>query len=138
MPEFLPGIYIGQVDLHRRQTHRLQGVQNGHAGVGIGGGVDDDAVHLPVGPLDLVHNGPLVVGLEQLHLSAALVCRLADKGLQGSKVLLAIDIGLPNAQHVQVWAVNHQQLHSITLLIISSTVSSTVPLLSTVTWAMAS
>ena len=29
--------------LHRREIHRFQGVQNGHAGVGVGGRVDDDA-----------------------------------------------------------------------------------------------
>ena len=35
--------------------------------MGIGGGVDDDAVHLAVCPLDFVHNVPFVVGLVLLH-----------------------------------------------------------------------
>ena len=107
LAEVLPLGHIGDVDLHGGQGDRLQGVQDGHAGVGIGGGVDDDAVLLPISLLDLVHNGPLVVGLEDLHVDALLGAGVLHQLHQGGVVGLAVEVGLPNAQHVQVGAVNH-------------------------------
>ena len=46
LPEGLPGFYIGNVNLHGGNHYRLQRVQDGDAGVGVGTGVDDDAVNI--------------------------------------------------------------------------------------------
>ena len=107
LAKVLPLGHVGDVHLHRWDLYRLQGVQDGHAGVGVGGGVDDDAVKGPQGLLDLVHNGPLVVGLEDLHPNALLGAGVLHQGHQGGVVLLAVEVGLPDPQEVQVGPVNH-------------------------------
>ena len=81
--------------------------------MGVGGGVDDDAVKLLVGGLDGVHNGAFVVGLETLHLHAVFLAHLVDEAEQALVGLGAVDVFFPDAQHVDVGAVNDQQLHKM-------------------------
>ena len=95
------------MDLHGGDSYRLQGVQNGNRGMGISGGVDNDAVVDPVGGLDGVHQRPFVVGLELGDLSPHFPPRLLQQGKQGGKVLLSIDPRLPDPQHIQIGAVDH-------------------------------
>ena len=59
------------MDLDGGDGDGFESVQNGHAGVRVGGRVDDDAVDLAVGLLDLVDDAALVVGLEDLDLVEA-------------------------------------------------------------------
>ena len=74
LSELLPLLHPGDVHLHRGDGHRLDGVQKGHTGVGIGGGVDDDALHpIKIGLLDGVHQSAFVVGLEKGHRMAFFV-----------------------------------------------------------------
>ena len=117
------------MDLHRRKGHGLQRIQNGDAGVGIGGGVDDDAVEYPVSSLDRVHDGPLVVGLETLDLHPGLLRACLQEVQQGGIVLLPVDLRFPQAQQIQIGPVDDEQLHPITSRICRSD-SSGVPLLS--------
>ena len=107
LAEVLPLGDIGDVHLHRGQVHRLQRVQNRHTGVGIGGGIDYNAVGSPQSRLNPVHNGPLVVGLEYLHLHPLLGTGLLHQGHQGGVVLFPIEVRLPDPQQIQVGAVNH-------------------------------
>ena len=44
LPEVLPAAYVGDMDLHRGDPHRLHGVQQSNAGMGVCGGIDDNAV----------------------------------------------------------------------------------------------
>lgn len=60
------------VDLDGRDGDGLEGVEDRHARVRVGRRVDDDAVDLAVGLLDLVDDAALVVGLENLDLVEAL------------------------------------------------------------------
>ena len=76
--------------------------------MGVGGGINDDAVHFAVSLLDLLHNGPLIVGLEQLHLHPKFRRGGADEVLQRGKILPAIDVGLPDPQQIQIGSVDHK------------------------------
>ena len=116
------------MDLHGRDGHGLQCIQNGYAGVSVGGGVDDDAVIDAVGRLDGVHNGPLVVGLDETDLDIA---SGADEGQQGLIILAAVDGRLPQAQQIQIGPVDDQKLHSSASLMVC-TVTSSAPSLDTV------
>ena len=122
------------MDFHGRDGHSLQCIQNGHAGMGIGSRIDDDAVIDAVGRLDGVHNGPLVVGLDKAHLDALGVAGGADKGQQGLVILTAVDGRLPQAQQIQIGPVDDQKLHSSASLMVC-TVASSAPSLDTVTSA---
>lgn len=60
------------VYLDGRDGDGLEGVQDRHARVRVSRRVDDDAVGLAVGLLDLVDDAALVVGLEDLDVVEAL------------------------------------------------------------------
>ena len=110
-PEGLPLVDVADVDLIGGDAHRLQGVQDGVAVVGVGPGVDDDGVVRPVGGVDGVDDGPLVVGLPAVGGGAAGGGVLPDQPAQGLVVLGAVDAGLPLAQQVQVGPVDDQESH---------------------------
>ena len=60
------------MDLHGRDGDGFERIEDRHARMCVGGRVDDDAVDLAVGLLDLVDDAALVVGLEDLDLVEAL------------------------------------------------------------------
>ena len=122
------------MDLHGGNGHGLQCIQNGYAGVSVGGGVDDDAVIDAVGRLNGVHNGPLVVGLDETDLDALGIAGGADEGQQGLIILAAVDGRLPQTQQIQIGPVDDQKLHSSASLMVC-TVTSSAPSLDTVTSA---
>ena len=122
------------MDFHGRDGHGLQCIQNGYAGVSVGGGVDDDAVIDAVGRLDGVHDGTLVVGLDEAHLDALGIAGGADEGQQGLIILAAVDGRLPQTQQIQIGPVDDQKLHSSASLMVC-TVTSSAPSLDTVTSA---
>ena len=72
-------IHMGDVDFHSRDGNRLQRVQNGNGSVGVGCGIDDDAVHFAVSGLDLVHDGTFVIGLELFDLQSFCAGGLIDQ-----------------------------------------------------------
>lgn len=112
LAEVLAGLDGADVDLDGGDGDGLEGVQDRHAGVRVGRRIDDDAVDLAVGLLDLVDDAALVVGLEDLDLVEALrgTCLLADLD-QAVVVVAAVDAWLANAEHVEVGAVNDECFH---------------------------
>jgi len=112
LAEVLAGLDGADVDLDGGDGDGLEGVQDRHAGVRVGRRIDDDAVDLAVGLLDLVDDAALVVGLEDLDLVEALrgTCLLADL-YQAVVVVAAVDAWLANAEHVEVGAVNDECFH---------------------------
>lgn len=100
------------VDLDGGDSDGLEGVQDGNAGVCVSCRVDDDAVDLAVGLLDLVDDAALVVGLEDLDLVKALCGAglLADLD-QAVVVVAAVDARLANAEHIEVGAVDDESFH---------------------------
>ena len=66
MPEFLPGVDVRQVDFDGRNADSRDGVPQGDAGVGVGGGVQDDDIELPLGLLNPANQFTLQIGLAEL------------------------------------------------------------------------
>ena len=110
-PEGLPLVDVADVDLVGGDVHRLQRVQNGVAVVGVRAGVDDDGVVHAVGGVDLVDDGPLVIGLIAAGGGAVLLRVPLDEGAQVGVAGLAVDARLPLAQQVQVGAVDDEKVH---------------------------
>ena len=67
LPEGLPLAHIGDMHFHGGKTHCFQSIQNGDGGMGIGGGVDDDAVKPAVGCLNLINDCAFVIGLKVVY-----------------------------------------------------------------------
>lgn len=112
LAEVLARLDGADVDLNGGDGDGFERVQDGYAGVRVGRRVDDDAVDLAVGLLDLVDDAALVVGLEDLDLVKALrgACLLADL-YQAVVVVAAVDARLANAEHVEVGAVDDECFH---------------------------
>lgn len=72
LAEVLAGLDGADVYLDGGDGDGLEGIEDRHARVRIGRRVDDDAVDLAVGLLNLVDDVALVVGLENLDLVEAL------------------------------------------------------------------
>ena len=64
MPEGFPARYIGDVHLHHGRLHGLHGVPDPYGGMGIGRGIQNDAVIGKADLLDFVDQFPLDIGLE--------------------------------------------------------------------------
>lgn len=112
LAEVLAGLHGADVYLDSRDGDGLEGVEDRHARVCVGRRVDDDAVDLAVGLLDLVDDVALVVGLENLDLVKALRgARLLADLDQAVVVVAAVDTRLANAEHVEVGAVDDECFH---------------------------
>ena len=112
LAEILAGLDGADVDLHGGDGHGLEGIEDRYACVRVGCWVDDDAVDLAVGLLDLVDDAALVVGLEDLDLVKALRgARLLADLDQAVVVVAAVDARLANAEHVQIGAVDDECFH---------------------------
>ena len=100
------------MDLNGGNGDGFEGVEDRHARMRVSGGVDDDAVDLAIGLLDLVDDAALVVGLEDLDLVKAPrgACLLANL-YQTVVVVAAVDTRLANAEHVEVGAVDDECFH---------------------------
>ena len=79
--------------------------------MGVGGGIDDDAVIQTVGPLDLVHDGPLMIGLEEVRLDVLLFADFPDKIQKSFIGLASVDVFFPDPQHIQIGTVDDQKFH---------------------------
>ena len=77
----------------------------------IGGGIDDDPIHLAVAFLDLGDEFSLFVGLHDRHADAALFTFGANRGEQVGIGLFAVDVRFPDAQKVEVRAVEYFDYH---------------------------
>ena len=97
---------IGDVDLYRWNADGFHGVEQGDGGVGVGGGVDDDAVCGAVAGLNLVDEVAFVVALVDLYVDATCFGVVIDEGAEVGVGGAAVDIRLADAEHVEVWPVN--------------------------------
>jgi len=114
VPEDLAFVDVGHVDLDGGEGDGLQRVENGDAGVGVGGGVDHDAVKASVGGLNRVDDRAFVVGLHALRLDALLYAYFLDVFEQRRIILPAVYIRLAHTEHIDIRAVDHKQFHIIT------------------------
>ena len=102
------------MDFHRGNADRLEGVQQGDAGMGIGAGIDDDAVLLSVSLLDGVHQVPFMVGLVQGDAGAQFLRVGFDEAAKIGIGCFAVDFRFPDTEHVQVGAVDDKDVHFLT------------------------
>ena len=115
------------MNLHSGDADGQEGVQEGDACVGVGGGIEDDAVVDAPGGLDLVNQVSFVVGLVNRGLQAQGLGRALN---EIQKVLVgggAVNFRLPQAQQIEVGAVEDQKLHGAVTSRICRTVSSRDP-----------
>ncbi len=109
--EAFAAMHIRQVNLDKRNSHAGQRIAQRHAGMRVGGRIDDDEVH-PFRPrgMDAVNQRPFMVGLER---------RQRDTGVGGVLRQCGVDIGqrgvpvrlrLARAQQIQVWPMQDQHL----------------------------
>ena len=61
LPEGFSCIYVGDMHLNSRDGNRLQCIQNGDGGVGVGSRINDDSVDLAVGFLNLIYDSTFVI-----------------------------------------------------------------------------
>jgi hypothetical protein len=109
LAEGLPGVEVGEVDLHHGKGLGLDGVQEGVGVVGEGPRVQDDGQKaLLVGLLDPVYELALVVALPEDHAQAQLRPPGLAEGLQLLQGGPSVKLGLPPSQEVQVGAVQDQ------------------------------
>ena len=122
------------MNLYSREGNRFQRIQNRNAGVGIGPRVNHNGIRVSIGPLDLIYQVPLMVGLILGHFRTGFFSGCLQQGQQIREAVLSIDPRFPNAQHIQIGAVDNQYFHirSSHAVMICARVSSRPPLLSTV------
>ena len=105
--ELLPGVDVGQMHLHAGQADGGDGVPQSHAGVGVGGGVEHHPVTPGAGVVEGVHQSAFVVGLEEFQLHPQLPSFLQQPAVDGFQGVLPVNSLFPDAQKIQVGAVDH-------------------------------
>ena len=88
--ELFAGVDVGEVHLDGGEPHGFQGVEDGDGGVGVGGGVEDDAVGGAVGALDLRDDVSFAVGLEECDFDAEVCGGAFDAADEGGVIRLAV------------------------------------------------
>ena len=112
LAEVLACLDGADVDLNGGDGDGLEGIEDRYARMRVSGRVDDDAVDLAVGLLDLVDDAALVVGLEDLDLVKALCgTRLLANLDQAVVVVAAVDARLANTEHVEIGAIDDECFH---------------------------
>src|SRR6266567_236270 len=115
-------VQVRDVHLDDRRRQRLEAIVERDRVVGQGAPVEDDPVRLGALPVQVIDDSPLGRRLEEIDLGTALLRTLADAALDVGQGLGPVDLGLADAEPVQVGAVHDQDPHRPT---ISRTASST-------------
>ncbi len=55
MPELFPGMDVRKMNLNGRHPYGGDGITEGDAGMGIGGGIEDDDIELALGFLNPIY-----------------------------------------------------------------------------------
>ncbi|MPN25117.1 hypothetical protein SDC9_172524 [bioreactor metagenome] len=103
--------------LDGRHANRLHRVEQGDARVRIRAGVDHDAVRRLISPLNRIHQSTFMVALHKINRHAKPLCLRADHRHKVAVGAFAVDIRLPQAKQIQVWAVDDENLHALSPII---------------------
>ena len=79
--------------------------------MGVCAGIDHDGLVDAHGVLDLLHELALVVRLEERNVRSQFPGQGRDPSVDVVKGEGPVNIGLPLAEQIKVWTVNHQDLH---------------------------
>ena len=106
--ERLTLVNVGYVNFDHRAIKRVQGIQNGHRRVRIGGGIDDNARCRCARLLHPIDKLPFVVGLVEPDRQAQIFGQGRAKFGDIIKRLRAIDFGLTQTKQIKVRAVKYE------------------------------
>ncbi|MNF71030.1 hypothetical protein D3C84_529680 [compost metagenome] len=96
------------MNLDKGDGHAQQGIAQGDTGVGEGGRVDDDKIHLAHGLMDAADQLMFGIGLQVFQGDTEFVGVLAQIGDDLIERLAAVDSRLPLAQQIQVGTVEQE------------------------------
>jgi len=111
--EFLPCVDVGKVDLDRGNSARGDGVTQCDAGVGEGGGVEDDGLELVAGLLDPINQNAFVVRLAEIDGDISGCGLGSDPGFDVRQGEVAVDARFAGAEEIQVRTVEEEDLHGV-------------------------
>lgn len=102
------------MDLDRGDLYCLESIEERDGSVGVSARIYYDAVDLvEICLLDVVDQVALVVALEALHFDPFAFAVRSDQTYEVIVSRSAVDIGLPDAEHVEVRTVKNKYLHSL-------------------------
>lgn len=113
MSEIFPGMDVGEVDFDGGEAHGGDGVTEGDASMGVSGGIDHDDVELFGGLLDPSDEFAFDIALAEIDFDAEFLGAAGYFLFDFAEGGAAIDTGFSEAEHVQVGAVEEQDLHLI-------------------------
>src|SRR5665647_1443031 len=103
--------HVRQMDLDKRDPDGGQRIPHGHAGMGVGGGVDDDEIDLvPARLLNTLDEFGLGIALVGLEAGSGLLGRCGQPRLDRLQGVLAVVIRLADAEQVQIGAIDEQDV----------------------------
>src|SRR3981189_1138980 len=103
--EFVPGMDIGNVNFKHRPLERLDGIDDGDRGEGVGRRVDDDGVRALPCRLDQVDQLALMVRLVKGKRKPEALRVLLAAFLDLRQCRGSVDVRLPYAQKIEVGTV---------------------------------
>ena len=109
MAKLLARMHIRQVQLDGRHLGGADGVHQRQRGVGVGAGIEDDAVLGTAGGVDRIDQRAFVVALREIKRHAERFGMGAAHRLDVGDGGAAIDLGLAQAEQVEVGAIEDEQ-----------------------------
>ena len=95
-------------------AYRLERVKERNGRVRICAGIDHYAVDLiEKGLLNIVDQITFVIALEALYFNAFALTVRSDQIYEVIVSRSTVDIGLPDAEHIEVWSVKNEYLHNL-------------------------
>ena len=105
MPEFLPCVDIGKMNLNGGDADSRDSVPEGNAGVGISRRIQDQQVEFPLGLLNPSDQLALLIRLAEINFNPQLRCSLTDLRFDVGQTRPTVDFRLALTEEVQVWPV---------------------------------
>lgn len=107
MSEGLASVDVAEVNFDEGNQYRVERIADGDAGVGIGGGVDQQAVEAGARRLEPIDDFPFDVGLVEGNLDVQGSGELGQAPVDPLKALAAVDLGLALTEEVEIGAVQN-------------------------------
>ena len=99
------------MQLDDRQLNGRDGVAQGDTGVRVGGGIQRDGMHSPLGLLNPGDQLPLVIGLAELHRYSEGLGAHLNRGFDTGQGVPAVNLRLAGSEQIQVGTIEEEDLH---------------------------